>query len=794
MMQEFLSLFRPSKKKKVPVKLGDVAWSESQLYIGEFPKYNPDDLIGRKGFKIYQNMMIDEQVKAVVKFKRDAITSRDFVFMLDDERVGEKEAENRIAIYEDMLDNMAGSFNDGLNYVMSAMYNGFSLTEKMYEVFDHKEKPYIGINKLNPKPFETFKFDVDDYGNISKCVQEMDGKSQKIDLSKFIYHLHNPEFDQHYGQSDLREAYRSWYSKDVIIRLYNQFLERFAGGFVVAKPADGTTLTQGTKEFNAIKAAIDNIRQQTSILFPSKMELEMHNPASTDQFEKAIIMHDLQIAKALLVPNLLGISHNSEVGSYAQSNTQLEAFLWTLDSDCKRLKDTLNEQLFIPLNKLNFADGIGPVINFKPISEQKKHETIKVWNELVSGNAVQASDTDEAHLRTLLEFPEKGEVLKPVVPDIAPGQPGTSPGESIIPGNDKKPQKNPKEKKKVDETVIGAPSGQIVSDVAFSNAVKRVPFRVIERKTRELEILHRDRIAERVGDMVFNLVNKLDKDSLKNPAQINFAYKDKIKVRRAMDRSITDGWKLGERFAKDEISTAKGEIFAANYKRLGEEAEVFLNAAGWRMFGHLDARVREIIQEVLIKGLKLGWGFKRIGLRIYDELTHSGYLTRKANARYTNRTFEVIEKAIKEIRGEEATEDEVRDELDKLEDEILDDLMLEARHIETGVRTSLFEAINEARYSYFTDPKLLGFIEALEYSAVMDARTTEICRHMDDKVYPVRDWDSTYAAWRPPNHFNCRSVLVPVTRIDKEVRGKDAPEGQRWSPAPSKKPQDGFGG
>jgi hypothetical protein len=95
MMQEFLSLFRPSKKKKVPVKLGDVAWSESQLYIGEFPKYNPDDLIGRKGFKIYQNMMLDEQVKAVVKFKRDAITSRDFVFMLDDERVGEKEAENR---------------------------------------------------------------------------------------------------------------------------------------------------------------------------------------------------------------------------------------------------------------------------------------------------------------------------------------------------------------------------------------------------------------------------------------------------------------------------------------------------------------------------------------------------------------------------------------------------------------------------------------------------------------------------------------------------------------------------
>ena len=794
MMQGFLNLFRP--KQKFPVKMGDVAWSESQLYVGDFPKYNPDDLIGRKGFKIYRNMMIDEQVKAVVKFKRDAITSRDFVFVLDDERVSETEAKNRIEIYEDMIDNMAGSFNDGLNYVMSAMYQGFSLTEKVYDTFDHKDKPYLGIKKLTPKPFETFQFDVDDYGNIDECKQTMDGQEQKIDLSKFIYHLHNPEFDQHYGQSELREAYRSWYSKDVIIRLYNQFLERFAGGFVVARPADGTTLTQGTKEFNAIKAAIDNIRQQTSILFPSKMELEMHNPSTTDQFEKAIIVHDLQIAKALLVPNLLGVSHSSEVGSYAQSNTQLEAFLWTLDADCKRLKDTMNEQLFIPLNKLNFADGIGPLIHFKPVSEQKKHETIELWNTLVTGNSVQASDTDESHLRELLEFPDKGDVLKPVLPDIQPGQPGSEgkPGESIIPGDKKEPQKNPKEKKKVDETVIGAPSGQIVSDVAFSKAVRRVPFRVIERKTAELETLHRDRIAERVGDMVFNLVNTLDKDSLKNPSQVSFAYKDKTKVRRAMDRSITDGWKLGERFAKDEISTAKGEIFAADYKRLGEEAAVFLNAAGWRMFGHLEARVREIIQEIMLKGLKLGWSFKRISLRIYDELTNTGYLTRKANARYTGRTFETIEKAIKEIRGEEVTEEEIRSELDQLEDEVYDDLLLEARHVETAVRTNLFEAINEARYSYFTDPMLLGFVEAMEYSAVMDARTTEICRHMDDKVYSARDWDTTYAAWRPPNHFNCRSILVPVTRIDKEVRGKDAPKGQRWSPAPTKQPQEGFGG
>jgi hypothetical protein len=783
MMAEFLSLFRPSKKNDKPKpKMGDVAWSESQLYRGAFPKYNPDDLIGRKGFKIYRNMMLDEQVKAVVKFKRDAITSRDFTFTLDDERLSEKEAERRIAVYEDMIDKMAGSFNDGLNYVMSAMYQGFSITEKKYETFDHDKKPYIGIYRLMPKPFETFEFDVDDYGNIKKLMQVMDGKEQKINLSKFIYHIHNPEFDQHYGQSDLREAYRSWYSKDVIIRLYNQFLERFAGGFVVAKPADGTTLTQGTKEFNAIKAAIDNIRQQTSILFPSKMELDMHQPAATDQFEKAIVMHDLQIAKALLVPNLLGISHNREVGSYAQANTQLEAFLWTLDADCKRLKDTLNEQLFLPLNEMNFGDGIGPIIHFKPVSEQKKHETIAIWKDLVASNAVEASDTDESHLRELLEFPEKGTPRPPPMPAGQPGQAA--------------PQPKDDDKGKVNATVIGAPSGQIVSNVEFSKAAKRVPFRVIEKKATELERMHSERIAEKVGGMVNNLIESFTEDTyrLEDFSKVDFAYKDKLKVRRAMDRMIQDGWNLGERFAKDEIATAKGKVFKADFVRMGEEAESFLKAAGWRMYGHLDQRVKEVIQAVLIKGLKLGWSFKRIGLRVYDELTHTGYLTRKDNARFTGRTLEAVEKAIKEIRGEEEVEvEDIEADWAEWEDQRIEDLMLEARYVDTAVRTTLFEAINEARYAMFTDPTLAGFIEALEYSAIMDARTTEICRHMDDRVYSLEDWNTKYAAWRPMNHFNCRSILIGVYAIDRDIRGKDAPEGSRWSPPPTIRPQEGFG-
>jgi SPP1 gp7 family putative phage head morphogenesis protein len=49
----------------------------------------------------------------------------------------------------------------------------------------------------------------------------------------------------------------------------------------------------------------------------------------------------------------------------------------------------------------------------------------------------------------------------------------------------------------------------------------------------------------------------------------------------------------------------------------------------------------------------------------------------------------------------------------------------------------------------------------LEYSAVMDKRTSEICRPLDGIIAPVND-----PIWKrvaPLNHFNCRCMLLPLS-------------------------------
>lgn len=88
------------------------------------------------------------------------------------------------------------------------------------------------------------------------------------------------------------------------------------------------------------------------------------------------------------------------------------------------------------------------------------------------------------------------------------------------------------------------------------------------------------------------------------------------------------------------------------------------------------------------------------------------------------------------------------------------------------VRTTVTEVFNEARKSFFEQT---DFVEAYEYSAILDVVTTDICRNLDNKIWPVDDprWDRL----TPPNHFNCRSLLIPVTKNDNWKTSSGLPNG-----------------
>jgi hypothetical protein len=223
-----------------------------------YPRTNTDSLVGQKGLQIYSLMANDEQVKAVMTFKRDAITARGWTFhMRDDSPLSEEERKRRVSVMTECVKRMRGSFSDALNMIATGRAYGFSVTEKVYGQIDINGKAWTGINQLLGRDPMSFFFYTDEYGTLNRIEQKVTGKPPlNVDPDRVIHYVHSPEWDHVFGRSDLREAYNAWYAKTQVRNLWLLYLEKFAGGVIVAKRIDENAPSHGTPEYRSLQDAL----------------------------------------------------------------------------------------------------------------------------------------------------------------------------------------------------------------------------------------------------------------------------------------------------------------------------------------------------------------------------------------------------------------------------------------------------------------------------------------------------------------------------------------------------------
>lgn len=847
-------------------KLRDVASYELSTLFQRGERWNPDDLASRKGLQIYRQMMTDEQVKAVVQFKRDAITSRGWTFSYPDHsELSDEEKERRINLFTELVQKMRGSFEDALNAIASGRVYGFSLTEKIYDNVKFEGKTYIGLHSLLPRDASLFVFYTDEYGVLEKVVQRVSGKEHEIKLPKFIHYVHAPDIDRFYGESDLRQAYRSWYVKDQVVRMYATYLERFAGGFAIMNVTNEAGIATGSKEHDALKAVLANMRNLAGAIMPPGVEFSLEQPGSTGEYREALTYFDQAIAKSLLVPNLLGISHTGQTGSFAQSQTQLEAFFWTINADTKRLEACLNEQLFRDLGDQNLGDGDYPEFKFKPASFEHSKWVVDSWAKLLTGGAVISTEQDEAALRAMLDMPAREEdsvSIKELNAEIdqkfAPPE-GPPPGQSggfgftqrqdfHTPGGKDHDQDNhaggedggPEIKlppalrrelaylevdtfdpetssperaglvkqlesgaksirgkeaiaaldKALDNLVDleesnGRPNSSLAkkgrelraqirgqtkmssTDRAFFTAVGRVDFALIEQRSTSVEAQAIDEVSATVAKAVKRLLTTdrmrdylgQDVTAIEN---VKLEGNDVGRIKAAFKQALQSSWDLG-------MVTGRTELGRANFATPSDIARVagdYIEANGFRMAANLSDAVRAVIQQQLLNAIRFGVRPEEAELMIYRTLVEKGMLAGKSV---------LLDGAISFLEGLLRVGGMDEDDANELADRM-------PHYVETLVRTNTFEALNEARFALYSSPEVAWFVAGLEYSALIDGRTTQFCQHMHGRRYTVDNpiWNE----YRPPNHYNCRSLLIAITKTD----AWDGTE----SPPPELEPQEGF--
>lgn len=90
-------------------------------------------------------------------------------------------------------------------------------------------------------------------------------------------------------------------------------------------------------------------------------------------------------------------------------------------------------------------------------------------------------------------------------------------------------------------------------------------------------------------------------------------------------------------------------------------------------------------------------------------------------------------------------------------------LNLNSAQLQTISRTATNNILNLSRLETFKKNN----IKKYQYTAILDIKTTKICRNLDGNVYLI---DNPKAP-KPPQHYNCRSYIVPI--IDSSDKFND---------------------
>lgn len=392
------------------------------------PQANPDDLVGKKGLRIYGEMRRDDAVKAALSLKWHAVLSTGW----DVEPASTSPQDVQIADFvKANFELMKGTLDENLFQIMSAMVWGYSVSELVLQKLDKGDfAGKIGLKAIKTRLPHDFRFVVDAHDNLVEDGIEQFGK--RLPAYKFVVYSFNGDGGNLYGTSDLRACYEPWWIKSNTRKWWALFLDRYS-----VPLAEGTYPRNGGIPDSAIgdlRTILDRLQAATSIVHPDDIMLKFPTTGISAQgasiFERAIQNADMAIARALLVPSLLGVSAQGDTGSFGQAKKHFDVFILIIEKLQRELSEAvMGEQIIRRIVDLNYTVEEYPKFVFLPFTESDKSALLPLWYEAVSSGSVKSRPEDELHIRQITEFPEIDlEDIQAESPSFGPeaNEPGTA--------------------------------------------------------------------------------------------------------------------------------------------------------------------------------------------------------------------------------------------------------------------------------------------------------------------------------------------------------------------------------
>lgn len=435
----------PESTKEITVNSYGQLWSWPIKGIkeGKYELALTDDLLLRKGYNIYREMRMDDQIKACLWFKKFLVTGRAWEITPNKGKEANEQDKKIAKFAEDALREL--DMNRILKDMLTALDFGFSAGEIIWKIDEvaGEEGPKLLVKDIKFRDPEWIKVDVDVHGNV-KGLRQLGGTTIAIPgeiyipADKMLLFTYQGHFGNHYGTSDLRAAYVAWWSKKFVTQFYNVFLERFGSPLMMMKYPQGST----PELKSALQSIMTGLSSKTDILVPEGVVVELIEAtrAGTAKYDEALNHFDIRISRAILVPALLGMGIDTKRGSDSQSRLHLRVLMKVVNDLSQDIARVITKSVLEPMIDANFTTESYPSFTFQDYGEYEAVEIADGIREMFNSGVLDLDQEDINYCRSIFGLAlrkegDEDEVIRTPPPPIGnptqnPNETGTGAGQS----------------------------------------------------------------------------------------------------------------------------------------------------------------------------------------------------------------------------------------------------------------------------------------------------------------------------------------------------------------------------
>jgi hypothetical protein len=277
--------------------------------------------------------------------------------------------------------------------MLTALDFGRSITEKIWQLKSVPTDPDNPDSQKLEERIIPLKLKTYDPRNIKikldpktlKLVGAVQTQGQKeitIPADKLLVYSHEKEFNNYNGESALRAAYKPWVIKEFLQKFWNIALERYGSPLSTMKVPN----VEGS--LSKAIALMDMIKTKSGIPLPEGYEMQIHNLANAGMsFKEAIEYQDIQIARAMLIPDL--VFSNSGGGAYALSKTHEGFFEMRLNGIAGELADIKSKYLIRPMVRYNFGEVREyPAFKYNKVGQDDITALASIIQQMITGKVI----------------------------------------------------------------------------------------------------------------------------------------------------------------------------------------------------------------------------------------------------------------------------------------------------------------------------------------------------------------------------------------------------------------------